>query len=93
MVEISILGDYEDSKLRDLVKIFEEVFEMEPFSYPDEDYFKALLRDPHFLAIAADVNNQPVAAMTVYLLPQVYTKKPLAYPYVMFHASRRLTNK
>lgn len=65
----------------ELIRLFEDVFEMKPFSLPSKDYLQDLLLKPDFFVFVALADNKVVGGLTVYTLHQYYTTRPLAYIY------------
>lgn len=66
-------------ELSELVTVFEVVFEMENFERPSESHLISLLKNDNFFAIIAKKENKIIAGLTVYVLDQYYSEKPLAY--------------
>lgn len=66
-------------ELSELVTVFEVVFEMENFKRPSESHLISLLKNDNFFAIVAKKENKIIAGLTVYVLDQYYSEKPLAY--------------
>lgn len=64
-----------------LILVFEEVFEMQNFILPDKTYLQNLLIQPNFKTWVAKVENQILGGLTVYILKQYYSQRPLAYIY------------
>lgn len=65
----------------DLIKLFEEVFEMKNFSIPDEMYLREFLNRTDCDVFVAFKNKTVVGGLTAYFLEQYYSKKPIAYIY------------
>lgn len=65
----------------ELVRLFEEVFEMKNFSIPDSKHLQSLLNRSDFFVFAAISEDKIVGGLTAYVLTQYYSKKPLAYVY------------
>lgn len=65
----------------ELIKLFEEVFEMENFSIPNDRHLQELLNRDDFDAFVAKKNGLVVGGLTTYLLKQYYSEKPIAYIY------------
>lgn len=64
----------------DLVRLFEQVFEMRDFSLPPQEHLADVLKNEHFMAfVAEDRGGQIVGGLTAYTLPQYYSVKPLSY--------------
>jgi aminoglycoside 3-N-acetyltransferase I len=64
-----------------LIRVFEDVFEMEDFRMPDESHLQNLLAKDSFHVFVALVDNQVVGGLTAYTLEQYYSKRPLVYIY------------
>lgn len=64
-----------------LIDVFEEVFDMQRFVKPDKEHLQQILSKSHFLALVAKADNKVLGGLTVYILDQYYSKKPLAYLY------------
>ncbi|MGI9542419.1 MAG: GNAT family N-acetyltransferase, partial [Cyclobacteriaceae bacterium] len=64
-----------------VIRLFEDVFEMEHFSIPGSDHLQRLLRKNDFFVFAAFLENKVVGGLTAYVLQQYYSEKPLAYIY------------
>src|SRR4051812_42840639 len=62
-----------------LIRIFEDVFEMKNFRMPDEIYLQQLLARDDFFVFVALLNNHVVGGLTSYIMHQYYTKSPLVY--------------
>lgn len=80
-IEIKILSDNDISEFTDLIDVFEEVFEMKSFVKPGNNYLQKVLAKPGFLVLIAKANNKVLGGLTVYILDQYYSPKPLAYVY------------
>lgn len=77
--EIKILSHKDISDFAELIDVFEDVFEMRNFIKPDTKYLEEVLTKPDFLVLIAKANNKVLGGLTVYILDQYYSKKPLAY--------------
>jgi aminoglycoside 3-N-acetyltransferase I len=64
-----------------LIKLFEEVFEMENLAMPHRVYLRQVLSKPEFIALVALEGQRVVGGLTAYVLEQYYSEKPLAYLY------------
>ncbi len=80
-MEIKLLSHQEPDEFITMIRLFEDVFEMENFVMPEKRHLEALLQKPGFMAVAAKDGNKTIGAMTVYTLDQYYSTKPLAYIY------------
>ena len=65
----------------DLLNVFETTFEMKGFSKPEETHLLTLISRTDFKAVVAKKENIVVGGLTIYILDQYYSKKPLAYIY------------
>lgn len=54
---------------------------MENFKRPDQTHLKSLLNKETFFAVTAKTEHKIIAGLTVYVLDQYYSEKPLAYIY------------
>jgi aminoglycoside 3-N-acetyltransferase I len=80
-VEIKKLGPQDLSAFQELIRLFEDVFEMKNFQLPPAHHLQTLLAKDSFLVFVALLNNQVVGGLTAYTLTQYYSEKPLAYIY------------
>ncbi len=80
-VQIKKLSHSDLANFKILVKMFEDVFEMEDFTIPDDNHLSSLITNPNFIAFVAIYDHQVVGGLTAYVLHQYYSKKPLAYIY------------
>jgi aminoglycoside 3-N-acetyltransferase I len=80
-IEIKILSTNDIGEFSELIGVFEEVFEMNDFNKPDTAYLYKILAKPNFLVLIAKIKNKVVGGLTVYILDQYYSQKPLAYIY------------
>jgi aminoglycoside 3-N-acetyltransferase I len=80
-IDIQILTDKDVNELTELISVFEVVFEMDKFVYPDKKYLERLLKNRNFIAVTAKMNSKVIAGLTAYILDQYYSVKPLAYIY------------
>jgi aminoglycoside 3-N-acetyltransferase I len=78
-LQITILRSKEE--LLQLIAVFEEVFEREPYQRPGQGHLDKLLQQPDFFAVIAKMDNKVIGGMTMYVLDQYYSEKPLAYLY------------
>lgn len=80
-VEIKKLSSTDLAQFQDLIRLFEDVFEMQNFQMPDASYLQQLLDKPEFYVFIAIAENQVVGGLTAYTLQQYYATKPLVYIY------------
>lgn len=79
--EIKKLQTTDIKELNELISVFEIVFEMENLKRPGENYLTNLLKRDNFFAVVARSEHKLIAGLTVYILDQYYSEKPLAYIY------------
>jgi|SRR5690554_2689919 len=79
--EIQVLSPHALKELDELISIFETVFEMRNFKRPKKEHWQRLLQKDNFFAVVAKADHQIVGGLTVYILDQYYSEKPLAYIY------------
>ena len=72
-------GDLDQFKA--LVKLFEEVFEMENFKMPADVHLQKVLAKDNFVVLIAEADDKIVGGLTAYILAQYYTTVPLVYIY------------
>jgi aminoglycoside 3-N-acetyltransferase I len=65
----------------DLIRLLEEVFDMQNFVLPDKDHLQDLLQKDDFLVFVALSGKKIVGGLTAYTLQQYYSVRPLAYLY------------
>lgn len=80
-VDIQVVKSDDLETLNQLISVFEEVFEMKNFKRPTTGHLLKLLRKETFFAVVAKVRNRVVGGLTVYILDQYYSERPLAYIY------------
>lgn len=78
-MEIQVLTDADTDKFVQLISLLEDVFEMKDFVRPDTAHLAGLLAKEDFFAVVAVVDGQIVGGLTVYVLRQYYSVRPLAY--------------
>jgi aminoglycoside 3-N-acetyltransferase I len=79
--EIKILTHNDIRDFTELINVFEEVFEMKNFIKPDDHYLQTVLAKPDFLVLISKAGDKVLGGLTVYILYQYYSQKPLAYIY------------
>jgi ribosomal protein S18 acetylase RimI-like enzyme len=80
-IEIVKLTGKDVDKFIQLIKLFENVFEMEDLQMPDSEYLLDLLLKTDFLVFGAIAGNKVVGGLTAYTLNQYYSKTPQVYIY------------
>ena len=79
-MEIGRLNQKEISAFRDLIVIFNSVFENE-YKIPGDQHLGRLLNMPDFMVFVVRINGKVVGGLTVYILHSYYSEKPKAYVY------------
>lgn len=79
--EIQLLKSTDLNKLKELILVFENVFEMKQFELPSDTYLQKLLDKETFFAVISLVQDRIIGGLTGYILDQYYSEKPLAYIY------------
>jgi aminoglycoside 3-N-acetyltransferase I len=79
-IDIQILNNNKLNELTELIAVFRNVFEMET-ALPDNAYLQNLLHQDNFFAVTAKCDDKIIGGLTVYVLHQYYSVKPLAYIY------------
>lgn len=80
-IEILRLRPNELDKFQGLISVFEIAFEMKNFRRPGNLHLQKILAKDGFIAIVALQNNNVIGGLTIYMLDQYYSEKPLAYVY------------
>lgn len=80
-MEIKKLNSQDIDEFVSLIRVFEDVFEMENFSMPNQEYLSNVLTKPDFIVFVAIIESQVIGGLTAYTLEQYYSEKPLAYIY------------
>lgn len=69
--------------LKELTKLYIDVFEEKNINLPRDDYFQKLLENPNLFFLVCLLENQVIGGVTVHLLPSVYGDYSEAYIYDM----------
>jgi len=80
-VEIKKLGSTDINQFKELIRVFEDVFEMKGLSMPGDNYLQNLLDTDSFFVFIALMDNKVVGGLTAYILQQYYSSSPLVYIY------------
>lgn len=64
-----------------LLKLYEDVFEMEPFKYPSHDYLERLLNNDDIIFVVAKYEGEIIAGLTAYNLASIYYESNEVYVY------------
>ncbi|MCW7469358.1 GNAT family N-acetyltransferase [Leptospira kanakyensis] len=78
-IEIKKLSSSELSQFIELIRVFEDVFEMKNFQMPSSNYLQNLLARDDFFVFVSILENQVIGGLTTYTLRQYYSEKPLVY--------------
>lgn len=80
-IGLKVLQRNDLKEFKDLINIFQDVFEMGYYHQPSDLHLVYLLRKETFFAVVAKLDNMIIGGLTVYVLDQYYSPKPLAYIY------------
>ena len=80
-IDISVLDSSSSSDLSALIEVFEDVFEIDSGYKPSPEHLSRLLQQESFTGITAKIDGQVVGGLTLYVLEQYRSTKPLAYIY------------
>jgi aminoglycoside 3-N-acetyltransferase I len=75
------LSDQDIELFRQLLRLFEEVFEMRDHQIPDDDYLKQLLKNEGFVVLIALDGNVVVGGLTAHTIPSYYFPSSEMYIY------------
>ena len=83
MVEIEYkkLETEDLSRLTQLIKVYEEVFEMEDFTLPAAQYLQSLLEKETVIFYVAMIDKKVVGGLTAHVLPSTYFPSSEVYIY------------
>lgn len=81
IVTVIKLHEKDLERFMEVIKLFEVVFEMEPFPIPASAHLQKLLGKSDFFVFAAIIENKVAGGLTAYVLDQYYARKPIAYIY------------
>ncbi len=79
-MEIRKLSKNETNEFLRLVEIFNQVFELE-IELPSNEHLHSLLQNNDFFVVAVIDNEKVIGGLTIYVLHQYYSEKPIAYIY------------
>lgn len=79
--EIKKLTHLDLGEFIQLIRVFEEVFEMEDFKMPAEKHLSDLLQKEDFMVFVAISEQQVLGGLTAYTLRQYYTESHQVYIY------------
>ncbi|MCW7488608.1 GNAT family N-acetyltransferase [Leptospira meyeri] len=78
-IEIKKLNSNDLKQFIELIRVFEDVFEMKNFQMPSLHYLQSLLDRDDFYIFVSLHESQVVGGLTSYTLRQYYSEKPLVY--------------
>jgi aminoglycoside 3-N-acetyltransferase I len=78
-MEIKKLEPTDVVHFKQLITIFQKVFEIEDLQMQNDEYLEKLLLKPDFFALVALQNKKVVGGLSVYLLQRYYSSKKEAY--------------
>ena len=78
-IEIKLLCGTDVDAFLDLIDVFEDVFDMQPFPRPSVMHLGNLLRKKDFKVLVALDDGEVIGGLTMYVLEQYFSAKPLAY--------------
>jgi aminoglycoside 3-N-acetyltransferase I len=79
-MEIKKLNYNEIPDFRNLIEIFNDVFENDIYT-PETNYLSRLLSNADFMVFVVKENDKVVGGLTIYVLHSYYVEKPIAYIY------------
>ena len=80
-IRVIKLNHNDIDKFIELIRVFEEVFEMKNLTIPDEKYLIKLLAKEDFFSFVAVLEDKVVGGLTTYTLKQYYSIAPLVFIY------------
>ena len=80
-VEIKKLSPLDVGQFVELIRVFEDVFEMKDLSIPDKDHLRRVLETENFLAFVAISDGKVLGGLTAHVLQQYYSSVPQIYIY------------
>lgn len=75
------LGADDVEGLLELIKLYETVFEMEPFEYPSPSYLERTLKNENTIFLVASYQEDIIAGLTAHQLPSTYFEAHEVYVY------------
>jgi aminoglycoside 3-N-acetyltransferase I len=80
-IETKRIAKDEIHQFTELIRLFEDVFEMKDFIIPSQSHLQQLLDKEDFFAFVALSDGKVVGGLTTYTLHQYYSERPLVYIY------------
>ncbi|MGI9289318.1 MAG: GNAT family N-acetyltransferase, partial [Pseudomonadales bacterium] len=81
MTEICMLKNGDLQKLAELIRLYEDVFEMETFVRPSDEYLQSLLNKDGIMFLVATIEEKVVGGLTAHELPSTYFEANEVYVY------------
>ena len=75
-IDLNNLGE-----LVKLIKLYENVFEMETFKYPSQSYLKKILKNVNTIFLVARYENDVIGGLTAHQLASTYFEANEVYVY------------
>lgn len=80
-MRIELLNNNEIDKFKAVLEIFAIEFDMKEFIVPAEDHLKKLLDREDLLIFIANIDDTIIGGLTIRILSNYYSEKPIAYIY------------
>jgi aminoglycoside 3-N-acetyltransferase I len=80
-IQVKKLQPKNIDEFTELIRVFEEVFEMKNFKMPEEKYLIQLLAKEDLIVFVGVLDNKVVGGLTSYTLQQYYSVSPLVFIY------------
>lgn len=81
MITLQVLESSNLQKLRDLIRLYEDVFEMKDFEMPGDKYLQSLLNESGITFLVAEKDEEIVGGLTAHDLPSTYFEANEVYVY------------
>jgi len=81
--KIAKLDKHDIKSFQKLIQMFHEVFETGQKEQAKKSHLNKLLKNHHFIALAALDGKEVIGGLTAYILPQYYSANPEMYIYDM----------
>ncbi|MBM9590222.1 GNAT family N-acetyltransferase [Leptospira sp. 201903075] len=78
-IEIKKLSSGDLNQFIELIRVFEDVFEMKNFQIPKSEYLQSLLNRDDFYVFVSIFEDRVIGGLTTYTLRQYYSEKTLVY--------------
>jgi len=80
-IDIKKLDRHHLRQFKELLLVFEDVFEMKDYKMPGDNYLQQLLERENFFVFVALEKDRVVGGLTAYMWQQYYSESPLVYVY------------